>query len=182
MKNSTTPPVPTFFNFLPVFGKTCDHLVMALHGPTLIEARNFSIYSLTAQQDCWTVPTDQFRRMRKWTCCSLLILPPQQHFHEAAFLLRCLPTRTARSLQYRSDFSANSPVFTCKRLYSGQVLVGRIAKKRIFRLDFITALNDGAGNTFLTIRRNCAQTALFSSRKKQFFGPEIIRLGQLYDR
>ena len=36
MKNSTTPLVPTFFSFLPVFGTTCGHLVMALHDPTLI--------------------------------------------------------------------------------------------------------------------------------------------------
>ena len=36
MKNSTTPLVPTFFSFLPVFGTTCGDLVMALHDPTLI--------------------------------------------------------------------------------------------------------------------------------------------------
>ena len=46
--------------------------------------------------------------------------------------------------------------FHLQRIRIGQVTVGRIAKKRIFHLDFISALNDGAGNTFLTIRWNCA--------------------------
>ena len=31
MKNRTTQLVPTFFSFIPVFGTTCDQLVMALH-------------------------------------------------------------------------------------------------------------------------------------------------------
>ena len=43
-----------------------------------------------------------------------------------------------------------------QRIRIGQGTVGRIAKKRIFHLDFIAALNDGAGDTFLTIRQNCA--------------------------
>ena len=53
-------------------------------------------------------------------------------------------------------FLGKLPDFHLQRIRIGQGTVGRIAKKRIFHLDFIAALNDGAGNTFLTIRRNYA--------------------------
>jgi hypothetical protein len=94
--------------------------------------------------------------MRKWTCCSLPIFSPQQHLRQAAFLIVLIACKNGSLIAAQKKFLDKFSGLHLQRIRIGQGAVGRIAKKRIFHLDFIAALNDGAGNTFLTIRRNCA--------------------------